>query len=171
MVRERCNAPESPHSLPDRRISSHYVPRRERPVMAKFPVLKSPRRKTISVNAEKARLAPADRGYDPRWSGVSEKFRKRHPFCAECERRGFVILASVVDHIIPVRCRSDLRLDWKNLQALCHRCHNGWKRRLEAYAISKDLVDMLPEWCADPSSRPSRFRLRKRDYAEANDPV
>lgn len=29
----------------------------------------------------------------------------------------------MVDHIIPIRQRPDLRLAWRNLQSLCDPCH------------------------------------------------
>jgi hypothetical protein len=45
-------------------------------------------------------------------------------------------------------------MDPKNLQSLCHHCHNGWKARLERYARQHGLIHMLPTWCRCPELRP-----------------
>jgi 5-methylcytosine-specific restriction endonuclease McrA len=105
------------------------------------------------------REAPAKRGYDYIWSKVSTRFRRGHPFCRFCEQKGFEATpADVVDHIIPVEDGPDLRLTWSNFQSLCNSCHNGLKRRLEAYAREHEMIDKLPEWCANPESRPRKLR-------------
>lgn len=99
-----------------------------------------------------------DRGYDSIWDKLSRRFRRKKPFCRFCEQKGLEAqLADVVDHILPVADRPDLRLTWSNLQGLCGPCH-GYKGRLEAYARKHDMMDMLPEWCANPESRPRRLR-------------
>lgn len=99
------------------------------------------------------------RGYDYIWEKLSKRFRRTHPFCRFCEQKGYEARpATVVDHIIPVADRPDLRLTWSNLQSLDDECHNGIKRRLEAYARENGLLDMLPEWCANPESRPRKLR-------------
>ena len=48
-----------------------------------------------------------------------DTFLKSHPFCVVCHRP-----AGVVDHIISIYKRPDLRLDPENLQAMCESCHN-----------------------------------------------
>lgn len=105
------------------------------------------------------RETAARRGYNHIWSKLSARFRRKHPFCRFCEQQGFEArLADVVDHIQPVTDRPDLRLTWSNLQSLCNDHHNGLKRRLEAHAREMGQIDLLPEWCADPASRPKRLR-------------
>jgi len=42
----------------------------------------------------------------------------------ECERKGHVIPATVVDHIIPHRGDETLFWDESNWQALCKKCHD-----------------------------------------------
>ncbi|HOO52277.1 MAG TPA: HNH endonuclease signature motif containing protein, partial [Alphaproteobacteria bacterium] len=44
--------------------------------------------------------------------------------CVECERKGHVIPATVVDHIIPHRGDETLFWDESNWQALCKKCHD-----------------------------------------------
>lgn len=105
------------------------------------------------------REASSKRGYDYIWEKMSTRFRRSHPFCRFCEQKGFEATpADAVDHIIPKDDRPDLRLTWSNCQSLCNSCHNGLKRRLEAYAREHDMLDMLPEWCANPESRPRKLR-------------
>jgi 5-methylcytosine-specific restriction protein A len=107
---------------------------------------------------ERPRGNSTKRGYDHLWSKVSTRFRQGHPFCRFCEQKGFdATPAEVVDHILPIVDRPDLRLTVSNLQSLCGPCH-GCKGRLEAYAREHDMLDMLPEWCANPESRPRKLR-------------
>lgn len=49
------------------------------------------------------------------------------PACRRCGRRKRL----EVDHIVPVRVSWEARLDLRNLQVLCHRCHRSDKRREE----------------------------------------
>ena len=49
---------------------------------------------------------------------------QKEPLCRYCEAKGKIVEATVVDHIVPIRVRPDLRLVVKNLQPLCAPCHN-----------------------------------------------
>lgn len=126
-----------------------------------FPILRQ--RKFPQVGGrqkrdERPRGNASARGYDWYWSKVSERFRRKHPFCRFCEQKGFEVTpAEVVDHIIPLVDRPDLKLTTSNLQSLCGRCH-AYKGRLEIYAREYGQLDLLPQWCADPDSRPRRLR-------------
>jgi 5-methylcytosine-specific restriction endonuclease McrA len=96
--------------------------------------------------------------YDSRWDRLAIAFRKRHPFCDECEKNGNdTVLAQVTGHIIPARDDPDLRLDWKNLRSLCTRC-NAVMAVIEEHARKHGLTKKLPEWCEDPQTRPLKFR-------------
>ena len=70
------------------------------------------------------RESASKRGYGHKWRSAREAFLKLHPLCAEDGRSGRVVLATVVDHVIPHR--GDLKLFWdrKNWQPLCARCHS-----------------------------------------------
>src|SRR3990172_675760 len=84
---------------------------------------------------DKARGSPRERGYDRDWERVRLPYLKSvDHLCEEHLRRGFLVPATMVDHMIPVQDSPDLRLDRNNFDALCRRCHDGWKRKLEAYA-------------------------------------
>jgi 5-methylcytosine-specific restriction protein A len=73
---------------------------------------------------EKPRASAARRGYDSRWQKARLGFLARNPLCVECERRGELTPASVVDHIEPHRGNVGLFWDVRNWQALCKRCHD-----------------------------------------------
>ena len=47
----------------------------------------------------------------------------QQPLCEECLRRGIMTPAQMVDHIRPIN-KGGAALDQKNLQSLCHACHN-----------------------------------------------
>lgn len=71
------------------------------------------------------------RGYDSKWQRARAAYLKHHPLCVEHEKRGELVKANVVDHIVPHK--GDMKLFWDsgNWQALCERCHNSYKQRLE----------------------------------------
>lgn len=50
------------------------------------------------------------------------------PFCRECMSEGNMMLADIVDHIVP-RARGGDDYDWDNLQPLCVEHHNRKTRR------------------------------------------
>lgn len=102
------------------------------------------------------RGSPRTRGYDSRWDRLSIAFRKKNPFCLWCQQQGRDTLTDLVDHMIPVVDRPDLKHDWKNLLPLC-TYHHGVKGSMEIYAREKGLLDMLPIWCRDPAKRPRQF--------------
>lgn len=112
---------------------------------------------------ERWRGNAADRGYDADWTRLSLSYRSSvQGLCEECGRRGIVATCDVVDHMIPVKTAPDLRLDWRNLDALCHGCHNGWKRLIENWAIKSGQARMLPIWVKHPETRPAHFQIRVR---------
>ena len=89
-------------------------------------------------------------GYGRRWNEFAQRFMGqlwtlqvpraglcgcRHPSApatedSVCARDGVIRMATVVDHIVPVRGRDDpdlYRVD--NLQALCGHCHDAKRQR------------------------------------------
>ena len=66
----------------------------------------------------------SSRGYGKRWQKASKAFLRRHPLCAECERNGRYVAATVVDHITPHRGDPKLFWDESNWQPLCKACHD-----------------------------------------------
>lgn len=129
--------------------------------MVKTAKLFSPKREIQPKKLEN-RGSRHDRGYDYEWSKAAAHHLKLFPLCVECDRNDRVELATVVDHKIPIRCRADLRMKRENWWGLCHQCHNGIKRRMEAYAEKADMVDQLILWCDDPTARPAALQRPRR---------
>ena len=71
---------------------------------------------------ESRRLSPSQRGYDRQWQRLRRMKLARQPFCAECSRRGRIVAATDVDHIVPLANGGTNADD--NLQSLCHSCHS-----------------------------------------------
>jgi len=65
------------------------------------------------------------RGYNRRWQKARLTFLSRHPLCAECEKKGLVVAATVVDHIVPHKGDQDLFWDTSNWQPLCKPDHDA----------------------------------------------
>lgn len=64
------------------------------------------------------------RGYDAEWERERTKYLEEHPLCVDHKRRGFIEVATVVDHIIPHKGDKVLFWDKNNWQSLCESCHN-----------------------------------------------
>lgn len=63
------------------------------------------------------------RGYDRAWTRLRNHFLAEHPLCRMCEEEGRVAAASEVDHRVPIAIDPSRRLEWDNLDALCHEHH------------------------------------------------
>lgn len=83
-------------------------------------------------HARQIRTNSKQRGYDHRWNELRNRFIVINPLCRMCEQEGRVEPATEVDHIIPfIGLEDPLRVQWENLQSLCHSCHvkKTWKDR------------------------------------------
>lgn len=80
--------------------------------------------KKVKRDLDKNRPSSSQRGYGARWQRYRKWFLARHPFCADCEERGEMTEATVVDHVIPHRGDRKLFWDKTNHRALCATCHN-----------------------------------------------
>ena len=82
-------------------------------------------------NPPDQRQTAAQRGYGRKWQRARELWLQQHPLCVMHTELGRVVLATVVDHIVPHR--GDLSLFWdrKNWQSLCKQCHDAHKQRQE----------------------------------------
>ena len=75
------------------------------------------------------RGSAAKRGYGRKWRKESKAYLDMNPVCVECERAGYIVKATVVDHITPHK--GDMKLFWRrsNWQPMCKRCHDQKTRR------------------------------------------
>lgn len=57
-----------------------------------------------------------------KWRKYSKDIRRKEPLCRMCVGEGKTVLATMVDHIIPILAGGD---KWvrNNLQPLCKKCH------------------------------------------------
>ena len=58
------------------------------------------------------------------WRKLRASFITAHPICVECESKGLVVQATVVDHITSIRFGGSPTNE-ENLQSLCTSCHNS----------------------------------------------
>lgn len=85
---------------------------------------------TDSFNCEEhqalhpSRPSASSRGYNSKWQRVSKSYLRKHPLCVMCRADGKLVTATVVDHIIPHRGKSELMWNEMNWQALCKPCHD-----------------------------------------------
>ena len=57
------------------------------------------------------------------WKKLRKIKISKEPLCEICEEEDRLRPATEVDHIVPIKVDWSRRLDEKNLQSLCHRCH------------------------------------------------
>ena len=81
-------------------------------------------RKEREREKDKGRPTAAQRGYDSRWRKARTWYLKRNPLCVECEKKGKLTPATVIDHVVPHRGDKELFWDMSNWQALCKPCHD-----------------------------------------------
>lgn len=92
-----------------------------------------------------SRESSTKRGYGYRWQIARKAYLAKNPHCVDHRRRGYVVAATVVDHIKPHRGDDDLFWDESNWQALCKSCHDSHKQRLEKSGIDSGCdADGLP---------------------------
>ena len=57
-----------------------------------------------------------------RWRSLRALKLQKDPLCEECMRKGVLVPAQMVDHIVPIN-KGGAPLDLNNLQSLCNHCH------------------------------------------------
>lgn len=82
------------------------------------------RKHNANPSAEGERANSAQRGYGYDWQTAREHYLRDNPLCVTCEKSGYVVEATVVDHIKPHRGNSGLFWALSNWQSLCVGCHN-----------------------------------------------
>jgi 5-methylcytosine-specific restriction protein A len=59
-----------------------------------------------------------------RWKKLRKQFLQEHPICVECEAKGVIKAATVVDHIEAHKGDEELFWNQSNWQPLCKCCHD-----------------------------------------------
>lgn len=57
------------------------------------------------------------------WLNLRNLYRLNNPLCCMCKAEGIINASDVVDHITSITDDYDKRLDYNNLQSLCHKHH------------------------------------------------
>ena len=65
------------------------------------------------------------------WRSLRQYYLQMNPLCELCNKAGYTIPAAEIDHRTPIRLGGQ-RVDVKNLQSLCKKCH-ARKSGREAY--------------------------------------
>jgi 5-methylcytosine-specific restriction protein A len=81
-------------------------------------------KRVVQKEAESRRESSTRRGYGYRWQKAREGYLRNHPLCANHEKQGQLVKATVVDHITPHKGDKDLFWDSNNWQPLCKPCHD-----------------------------------------------
>ncbi len=94
------------------------------------------------------RLSAAQRGYDANWRKLRKQVLTEEPLCKRCEREGRVTESTIVDHVIPIDQRPDLRLERSNCESMCKAHHDAEKQQEDRRGFSTG-VD-ASGWPRDP---------------------
>lgn len=62
------------------------------------------------------------------WRKARKNYLNMNPLCVECEKKGLVVVATVVDHKVPINQGGE-QLDESNFQSMCASCHNSKSAR------------------------------------------
>jgi len=60
--------------------------------------------------------------YGYSWRKIRNRYIKRNPFCEECKKKGLLVLAEEVHHILPLSKGGNN--SETNLMSLCKSCHS-----------------------------------------------
>lgn len=80
--------------------------------------------RVVAREVEARRESSTQRGYGYKWQVAREQFLREQPLCRKHKELGQIVVATVVDHIVPHR--NDQALFWNraNWQPLCKPCHD-----------------------------------------------
>jgi 5-methylcytosine-specific restriction enzyme A len=65
----------------------------------------------------------------PAWRELRALKLKHDPLCEECRRRGQLVQATAVHHVVPVKADPEKALEFGNLMSVCWACHNQLEPR------------------------------------------
>lgn len=94
------------------------------------------------------------------WRTIRQQRLRAEPLCRFCKERGFIVAATVCDHVIAHRGDENLFFDYENTQSLCKRCHDSAKQSEESRGFSRRVG--VDGWPTDPR-HPMNLYERKRN--------
>ena len=59
-----------------------------------------------------------------RWRRFRLLVLQRSPLCVRCHRAGYIVAATDVHHLTPLRDDISRAFDFGNVETLCHECHS-----------------------------------------------
>lgn len=98
------------------------------------------------------------------WRDLRRAKLSAKPVCEACEKRGVVVLAKAVDHVVAINKGGEPFPPLTGLMALCEPCHNaktnavdhpnasGFRRALKGFDAEGNPID--PEGWTAPAARP-----------------
>jgi 5-methylcytosine-specific restriction protein A len=92
--------------------------------------------KDLRRETDRKRPSASKRLYDTAWQKLRKRKLVADPLCQcdDCEAGAKrVTAATVVDHIVPIAERPDLRLDWDNLRSMSKTCHDRHTARTRGF--------------------------------------
>lgn len=101
--------------------------RKDEPIYLKLyrdKVLKPKQRERLKEQAGRTEASRAGFYNSKAWKVIRLKRITENPLCQQCENRGFIKRATVVDHIKSVELFPELSLVYENTQSLCDFCHD-----------------------------------------------
>jgi len=92
--------------------------------MQAAPTYGSLKRKANPIAYRDDRPNASKRGYGSRWRRARKMHLAENPLCVKCKEKGRIVVATVVDHIIPHKGDMNLFWDSSNWQSLCTKHHS-----------------------------------------------
>ena len=101
-----------------------------------------PHKRSTRHKPRETREHASGRGYNHRWARFRLSFLSRNPLCEYCAAKDRIVPAAICDHDLPHD--HDPALFWDNtFTALCKRCHDSTKQRMERRYSGDKLLDAI----------------------------
>lgn len=94
-----------------------------------------------------------------RWQRIRSAQLRAHPLCQRCEARGFVIAATVCNHVDPKTKESEATFFDGPFNSLCAPCHDGPVQSEERTGQAVDRIGASSEVRADGFPADARHRF------------
>jgi 5-methylcytosine-specific restriction protein A len=75
------------------------------------------------------------------WRSLRDWYLRQNPLCVECQRRGFLVPAVHLNHVVPLALAPERALDPTNIEGLCKSCHAGKTREEQTGRKSRHWSD------------------------------